>query len=177
MKPHLVILDADAVIHLNELGRWERVVEAYQLILPETVAFRECRYYENEAGYRIQINLRKLVESGKIQVESASTSEITFIQEKLGKKFRKSYEIHFGELEAMAVLLRKEKKCTEICTGDTAAIVALCCLDYGENVVSVETLLSKCGYSARVERNFSEKALQSKLKRGNEFRIVYGTEI
>lgn len=74
-------------------------------------------------------------------------------------------------------LLRKEKKGSGICTGDTAAIVALCCLDYGENVVSVETLISKCGYSSRVERNFSEKALQSKLKRGNEFRIVYGTAV
>lgn len=61
MKPHLVILDADAVIHLNELGRWERVVEAYQLILPETVAFRECRYYENEAGCRIKINLKNFL--------------------------------------------------------------------------------------------------------------------
>lgn len=176
MKPRLVILDADAVIHLHELDRWEKVVDFYQLLLPETVALKECRYFENESGYEVKISIGDLISSCRIQVKSASVSEIAQIQKKLGKQFNSFHEIHFGELEAMAVLLREEKHSTRICTGDTAAVVALCCLDYGENVISVETLLSGCGFSAKVGGNFSEEALQNKLKRGREFHLIHGTQ-
>lgn len=172
MKPRLAILDADAVIHLHELDRWEHVVTSCQVLLPETVARKECRFYEDEKGNRIGIRLEESILSGAIRVESASVAEVSSVQESLGREFKSLYEIHFGELEAMAILIREEKGHTRICTGDTAAIIALCCLDYGDNAVSVERLLDSCGCSANVERNFTEEALRQKLKRGKEFAIV-----
>lgn len=174
MKPCLVILDADAVIHLHELGRWEEVMNSYLLLLPETVALGECRFYEDEYGHRITIPMKEYISSGKIRVESALAEEIADVGNRLGRSFSSLHELHLGEMEAMAILLRQDRNSTSICTGDTAAVTALCCLDCAGNAISLEKLLSKCGFSMKVHRNFTEDALRSKLKRGREFRITHG---
>ena len=149
-------------------------MNAYQLLLPETVALGECRFYEDENGNRIEIPMQEYIASGAISVETAMAEEISDVLTRLGKSFTSSHELHLGELEAMAVLLRHDRSSTNICTGDKAAVSALCCLDRAGNTISLERLLSICGFSLKVHWNFTEEALRTKLKHGSEFRITHG---
>lgn len=174
MKPHLVILDADAVIHLCELGKWNAMVEAYEVVLPEIVAYSECQFFERGDGSRVSINIRELADAGMIRIESASHSEVSDITSRLGKVFNAYHDLHFGEIEAMCVL-EKEPEGSLICTGDTAVVKALCFLDHAAKITSVESLLGKCGHTVAVEWNFTEKALKKKISKGQEFRIKHAS--
>lgn len=176
MKPRLVILDADAVIHLCELGKWDALVRAYEVVLPETVAYSECRYFEKEDGSRVRIRIREMAETGILRVESASHSEVVDIRNRLGKTFNAFHDIHIGEIEAM-VVLENEPEGSVICTGDTAAVKALCFLNHSSRLVSVESLLCMCGHTVGVEWNFTEKALKEKIAKGQGFRIQYGSDL
>ncbi len=75
--------------------------------------------------------------------------------------------------EAMAVLERHNTPDAAICTGDSAAIIALCCLGLAERAVSLETLLSKCGQTAQVINQFTEASLNKKLKKGKVLQIQF----
>ncbi|MCK5117277.1 MAG: hypothetical protein KAR44_11805 [Candidatus Aegiribacteria sp.] len=175
MKPRLVILDADVVIHLNEIGKWDAILESYDIILPEIVAMQEADYFDDGTGCNKTIPIQSCIEKGIIQIEHADQSEIISIQEKLGSTFEANFDVHIGELEAMAVLIRYNTPETAICTGDTAAVIALCWLDLSERIVSLESLLARCGHTASVRRNFSEEALKVKIKRASVFKIQFGT--
>ena len=85
MKPRLLILDTEAVIHLCEIGKWDALLEAYEVVLPETVAMKECRYYEDDSGYRIEISITEDIDSGRIRMESASFAEVNAILQRLGR--------------------------------------------------------------------------------------------
>ncbi|MCK4505362.1 MAG: hypothetical protein KAW14_07085 [Candidatus Aegiribacteria sp.] len=174
MKPRLVILDADVVIHLNEIGKWDAILESYDIILPEIVAMQEADYFDDGTGLTKTIPIQSCIEKGIIQIEHADQSEITLIRGILGSTFDANFEVHIGELEAMAILIRRNTSETAICTGDTAAVIALCYLDLSERIVSLESLLAKCGHTAAVRDNFSEEALKVKIKRGSVFKIQYG---
>jgi len=72
-------------------------------------------------------------------------------------------------------ILEKEPDGSVICTGDTAAVKALCFLDHAEKIVSLESLLQMSGHTVAVEWNFSEKALKGKISKGQQFRIEHGS--
>lgn len=173
MKPRLVLLDADVVIHLHEIGRWVRVVEACDIIIPETVANIEAEFFMDSEDRFERINLLDECDRGLFLIEGVDVSTIQALKDRLGPRFEFEYQIHSGELEAIALLEAHGSDGASMCTGDFAATIAACCLGHSDEMVSLEAILDRCGLTTRVQHNFSESELRRKLARGRELRIQF----
>lgn len=146
---------------------------ACEIIVPETVANTEAGFYKDSEDRFETIDLLDERDRGLISIEGVDVSTIQGIKDRLGPKFEFEYQVHDGELEAIALL---EVHCDDgavMCTGDFAATIAACCLGHSDEMVSLEAILGGYGMTTRVQHNFSESELKRKLAKGRELRIQY----
>ncbi len=72
-----VLLDASIVIEAHKIGVWENLIERVEIIVFSIVAHQEALFYsEKEKGIPGPINLKRLIDNGKIQEISATPEEI-----------------------------------------------------------------------------------------------------
>jgi hypothetical protein len=118
------VLDAVVVIKAHELGIWELLVERAQIIVPAIVVQDEAFYFDIEPGEkRYAINLKDLIDSGKIMEEAASLAELKNLDNIFDSITIEGLDP--GETEALAIV--KSGRLGEVffCTSDKAAIGAL----------------------------------------------------
>jgi hypothetical protein len=167
MKPRCVLLDASIVIEAYVLGVWEILVQQIQIIVPSIVSNDEALFYQKEIG-RIpdEINLPKLIQSGKIQEFSADASDFAALDEVFDRVFIEN--IHSGEREALSLLFSGRTGDTVFCTSDSAPIRAMAILNLAEKAISFEKVLIQIGQTKKLPKQFTEEWFQKQLALGKQ---------
>lgn len=131
MKYRLLLLDANVVIYLNELGLWEQFISQCDVTLTETVV-QEVKSYD----------LQPDIQSGKIRCVSASLKSIETFKNRLGPAYLDRMDP--GEAESLAYLMESRESWL-LSSGDEIVYKTLGLLNRAEQGISLEELLQKMG--------------------------------
>lgn len=132
----LLILDANVVIHLHELGIWPNLIAVCDVHLPRTVV-GEADFYEAD-GEKRYIDLQPDIDQQRVQVFDVALSDI--------KAFRDQFDSLYvggldpGESEALAYLCRSAEKFL-ISSGDAIVYRVLGRLNRSDQGISLEEVL------------------------------------
>lgn len=138
---NLLLLDADIVINLYELGYWRPVLSQNKVHLSSTI-IDEIRYYRKN-DEAIPIDLKPLLKSGEVVEVTVSVLDQKEVYDLLVAN--NADGVHAGELEALSFIFHKNGESFEIALKDHAAIKAAVVLGISDQAISVETLLRKSG--------------------------------
>lgn len=169
-RTRCVLLDANVVIAVHELGVWDQLIARCEVFAPETVV-EESRFHSRDlVGFSEPIDLRGAAAAGRISILSASAADVVSLQRRFAPWFLEL--VHPGELEAIALLLAGN--CAEMCfcTGDGGAIRAATLLGLAERCVALDRLLESTGLSKKVRREFTSAFLEHMREEAREDRIT-----
>lgn len=168
----MLILDADVIIHLHQLGLWSRFVAAYDVYVAETVK-DESQYFEDPTALsgRSYINWDDYASSGCVTVVSLEASKLREIYQRLGKA---PIDLDAGEAETLALVLSGEVFEGTVCIADHAAIRAAVFLDMEEQAISLEEALARSQLScANVQHQFRKQHFEKCLKQARIDKLTY----
>lgn len=131
MKYRLLLLDANVVIYLCELGLWEKFIEKCDVTLAKTVV-DEVKSYD----------LRPDIEAKKIQCVEASLKSIRDFRVKLGAVYLDRMDP--GEAESLAYLMQSRER-WQLSSGDEIVYKTLGLLNRAEQGISLEEILQGIG--------------------------------
>ena len=160
----LLLLDADVIIDLHELGIWESLIKKYNVYVASTVINVEALYFEDKKTKGdADINLREYVNNGLIHEVSATAEE-----QKRVNDFLKDNELHYiapdpGELEAIAIINERKIEDLIFCTRDVLAQKIMIHMDFADQLTALETVLKKQGFmrkDKKVAEDWSEKRIK-----------------
>ena len=140
-KSKLLILDANVVIELHEIGLWAAVVEKYEVHLSRIVAEEEVRYFHGSRRDEV-ISLAGDLRAGRVHVFDVETEGI--------RRFRNRFEPTYferldpGEAESLAFLLLSDQSFL-ISSADSIVYKVLGNLRIGEQGISLEEVLRQIG--------------------------------
>ncbi|MDY0340545.1 MAG: hypothetical protein RBS17_04970 [Coriobacteriia bacterium] len=155
-KPKCVLLDAGPIIALHAGEVWTVFCERFDVVVPETVADNEALWHSKDevTGARTTINLRADEDSGRLRIESATSSELLGLAARFDDAFATG--LHEGELEGLALLTERDTfEDTIFCAGDGAAIQAAVMVGLDERCESLEALLESVGLVKPLEWPFT----------------------
>jgi hypothetical protein len=157
-KFRLLLLDANVVIKLFEMGLWDRLLEQCEVCLSRTIAMTEAHFYEDEDGQRHDFDLASYEASGAIIVFDVSLAQ----DAELRKHFSPAYLERFdpGEREALARLVTSPEPYM-ICSADSIVFKVLGFLNRAEQGLSLEEILQQTGFGRSMPWQFS-KAFREK---------------
>lgn len=131
--------------------------------------FDESKFYTDEEGRIIEIDLKSYKDKGMLIVEDYDLSQITnsTVYEKIQQFINlKRGQIDLGELEAIYYIADQNEY--KFCCGDAAAIKLLAYIDLLENAISLEQILGKI---SGMEKQFTEKFMKDCLAQGSKMMI------
>lgn len=141
MKFRLLLLDANVVIYLHELGLWDKFTDSCDVTLTRTVV-DEVKYYSAEEGIQYRIDLEPDVRDGRINCVDVPVDRV----QKFIESFGPSYidRLDPGESESLAYLFNSSEEWL-ICSADEIVFRALGLLQRVEQGISLEEILQKTG--------------------------------
>lgn len=146
----LVLLDADVIIRLFELGLWDKVVAGTRVTIAKTVLEQAAHYFDTETTARKHIDLQPAITKGLIDIIDCDATEVAPVR----SACRGFADLHTGELESLAIMSRPGCD-AHLCVADGGAIRASVMLGIVERVVSLEELLRQLN----LQRSFSDRDL------------------
>jgi hypothetical protein len=163
-----LVLDANIVIQLFELGLWDGVVERCDLILAETVA-EEADFFVDSKGVEHAIDLRPDVDAGRIRVTALALAEITAFRSRFDPLYVQ--KLDEGETESLAYCLL-EGDPHRLCSSDAIVFKVLSVLDRSQQGVSLEEVLHAIGLSRPLLRQFTKSFRDENRARGLQDRLA-----
>jgi hypothetical protein len=168
IKPKSLLPDANVIIEAYELNVWHTLLERVSILVPSIIATDETLFfYPEHQKIPDAINLRSLAETKKIEIVEATAEEMG----KVYSFFDRSFEIHAGEAEALAILYCRPNFDHHFCSADAAAIRAFAILGLSSRAISFERLLAIFGLQKKLRIQFMEKFLKENLQMGQAMRI------
>ncbi|MCK4632036.1 MAG: hypothetical protein KAT79_02130 [candidate division Zixibacteria bacterium] len=154
-KSNLIILDADVIISLNELGLWHKFLNRYGVIITKTV-FDEAQFWKDRDEQTTYIDLPGQEKEGRITVIDPSVADLVKFRSEVVKwDSLLMDELGAGELHTLAAAFCNDQL-TEVCLIDHAPIRCAGLIGLRERIVSVETALVKSGLKVSLPRKLSE---------------------
>lgn len=140
----LLILDANVVIYLHELGLWETITAGCEVHLSRIVIDKEVQFYEDGRGHLIPINLSQDEQEGRLTVFEVELGDIRRFQ----KRFDPTYfeRLDPGEAESLAFMLKSNQGFL-ISSADSIVYKVLGNLNMGDQGISLEEILQRIGRS------------------------------
>lgn len=167
-KFRLLLLDANVVIYLFEIGLWDELVERCEVLLSRIVAEREAQFFEKDDGEKVYFDLQSYIADNRVTVIDASVADI--------KAFRDLFDpvylprLDDGESESLAYLIKSPDKCL-ICSADAIVFRVLALLNRIEQGLSLEEILGEIGLNRSVPWGFSKQFREHWTKRGQQERV------
>ena len=149
-KSRLVLLDANVVILLFELGIWEHLAKRVEIILAKSVVDESQYYRENDLA--IEIDLCPSIESELVTVIEVPLSSIAKYRSRFGASYVEKFDA--GETESLCLL--EEHKDAMICSADAIVWRVLGNLVMSERGTSLEEILSSTGLLRKLPQQFSK---------------------
>ena len=132
-----VLLDANIIIEAYKLGIWEELIERVEFTVSSIVANDEVLFFsKQENKIPTPINLRSLIEEGKINELSATQEEMTSFMEIFDSVF--SQRLDPGELESLSLIETGKAGDSMFCTSDAPAIKALAMMGRSDAGISMD---------------------------------------
>jgi len=137
----LLLLDANVVIYLHEIGIWKKLIAVCDVHLAQTVVDNEAIFYE-DAVDKHYIDLSDDVDQNTIQVLGLPLAEIN----RFRQQFDPLYigELDPGETESLAYLTQAKEEFL-ISSGDAIVYRVLGRLNRSDQGISLEEVLQKAG--------------------------------
>lgn len=166
-----VLLDANIIIEAYKLGIWEELIERVEFTVSSIVANDEVLFFsKQENKIPTPINLRSLIEEGKINELSATQEEMTSFMEIFDSVF--SQGLDPGELESLSLIETGKAGDSMFCTSDAPAIKALAMMGRSDAGISMESILKKAGLQKRLSKQFTDNFFKALIKEGQQNRIT-----
>lgn len=162
-----LLLDADVIIYLFEIGLWSAFTNRFDVYVSSTV-IHEVTHYQDNFGTRIPIDLED--EDIRILSMDAEKSH-RVVYSKIDRN--SGPDLHMGEIESIALLMEEENEDLTLCTGDAGAIIAVCLLGAKERIISLEEILTQGGMKKKIRRQFKKQWMKHWKKRG-EVNLIQG---
>jgi hypothetical protein len=134
-----LVLDANAVTALFEVGLWDRVVEKCEVFLSRIVVEQEAPYFGGKERDQ-KIDVSKDVESGRVRVFDVAPSELKDFLDRLDPVYLEKLDP--GEAESLAYLLAADEE-HMISTCDAIVCRVLGRLERGHQGISLEEMFQK----------------------------------
>lgn len=132
-----VLLDANIIIEAYKLGIWEELIERVEFTVSSIVANDEVLFFsKQENKIPTPINLRSLIEEGKINELSATQEEMTSFMEIFDSVFAQGLDP--GELESLSLIETGKAGDSMFCTSDAPAIKALAMMGRSDAGISMD---------------------------------------
>lgn len=166
-KFKLLLLDANVVIYLFEIGLWDQVVERCEVLLSRIVAEGEAQFGKDD-DEKVYFDLRPYIADGRITVIDASVADV--------KAFRDLFDpvylprLDDGESESLAYLIKSPERCL-ICSGDAIVFRVLALLDRIEQGLSLEEIFGSIGLGRSMPWEFSKRYREHWTKVGSQHKI------
>ena len=157
-KFRLLLLDANVVIKLFQMGLCDRLLDHCDVHLSRTIAAHEAHFFYDDTGDRHDFDLSTYEGSGAITVFDVTLSQ----DAELNKHFDAQYLERFdpGEREALAHLVTSPEQYS-ICSADSIVFKVLGFLNRAEQGISLEEILLRTGLGRQLPWQFS-KAFREK---------------
>jgi hypothetical protein len=157
-----LLLDADVIIHLFEIGLWGAFINRFDISVSSTVV-NEVTHYHDKNGVQVPINLRdEEITILSLSAEKSYGTVYSIIDRNSGP------DLHMGEIESISLLMEEENEKLVLCTGDGGAIIALCLLGLKERTISLEEALKQGGMKRKVKPHFTIKRMRDWKNRGED---------
>ncbi|MDB5338016.1 MAG: hypothetical protein JWN70_3635 [Planctomycetaceae bacterium] len=142
-KLKLLILDAGIVIHLHELGIWDRLLAKCEVHLSKIVVEKEVLFQPgDEDKYGKDIDLSTAIENGTIKVFDVGVSDVRDFQQRFDPLYLG--DLDDGEAESLAYMMQQSRDYL-ISSADHIVYKVLGNLGRGEQGISLEEILQKIG--------------------------------
>jgi hypothetical protein len=165
MKPKLVILDANVIIHAHEHGYWAELVRRYFVYVGSVIAV-ESRFYFDAVGDQIEINLKAMIDKGQVRELEASSLDLARLEERLVSDYLAKLDP--GEREVVAYLAARPDEEMFFCTADLAAVKMMSVLDMGSRAISTEKLCDGFYPAKKLHPAYRDEAFQRAKAKGIE---------
>lgn len=163
----LVMLDANVIIKLHELGLWDKVVASIDIHLAQTVV-NEAQFWVDAAGERKEIDLSSDIEAKRIAVFEMDAVELANFLAQFDPVYRP--EIDPGEMESIT-WMEKSQEDYLFSSADLAVYRVLGLLGRGEQGISLEELLQRIGNTKPLEPRFSKAIRERFTKEGQQDKV------
>ena len=148
----LLLLDANVVIYLFEIGIWAKVVELCDLHLARTVV-DEANFFEDERGQRQDFDLGPYIDRHEITVFDVMPSDMDAFFEQFDVSYLE--KLDDGEAESLAHMLKAPEEML-FCSADKIVFRVLGNLDRSTQGISLEEVLAKIGHSRSLPQQFGK---------------------
>lgn len=156
-KFKLLLLDANVVIYLHELGLWDTVVEQCDVHLSATV-IGECDFFRDANEIDHRIDLRPYIENGTVTMFEVPLDKIIAFMADFSKSYKA--DLDPGEAESLTYLLESTDEYT-ICSADHIVFQVLGSHYRSGQGLSLEELLQVLGKTRKLGYQFT-KAFREK---------------
>ena len=159
-----LLLDADVVIKIFELGLWDQIIEHCDIHISRTIIENEALYYKSGEIHE-RINLTPHKENKIITEVDIQLSELNDFRNKFGLNYLD--RLHSGETESLAYLNTKDEPFL-LCSADKIVFRVLPQLNRAEQGISLEEVLQQVGLGRSLEKHFTKAYREIWTKKGQE---------
>lgn len=163
-KLRFLLLDANVVIKLFELGLWKTVIDKCEILLARTVVEREAEFFFDDDGQHA-IDLAHDINSNRIGIVDVQASDLRCFLDRFDPLYLERLDP--GEAESLAYLVSCEDPCL-LCSSDAIVFRVLAQLRRAEQGVSLEEVLQSVGLGRGLPRQFTKAFRRLWTKRGQE---------
>jgi hypothetical protein len=155
------------IIEAHKIGAWEKLIDRVQIVVSSIVAHKESLFYDNkEGGIPEPINLKRLIQDGKIKELVATSEDIAAFVNYFDRVF--IFGLDEGEIESLALIKSGRLQDTLFCSSDGRAIQALAMIGHSNAGISMETLLQKAGLQQGLAYQFCDEFFKQHIATGSE---------
>ena len=160
----LLLLDANIVIQLFELGLWDKVVSQCEILLSRIVAEQEATYFEC-GDHQERIDLDTDVAQGCIRIVDVTPCDLAVFKGKFDPTYFERLDP--GETESLVYLECSADPCL-ICSADTIVFKVMAILGRSDQAISLEEILSKVGLGCGLPDQYTKSFKDRWLAKGSE---------
>jgi hypothetical protein len=164
-KLRFLLLDACVVIKLFQLGIWRQLCERCEVLLAETVAMEEARFYLDEQAQRCEIDLSEDIREQRVSVVSVDAP--------MAKQFLARFDPIYaerldpGETESLAYLFDSTDPCL-ICSSDAIVFRVLAWTGRQDQGFSLEEVLRETGLGRTLPEQYTRASRLKWTRQGQQ---------
>jgi hypothetical protein len=158
MSKQRILVDANVIIDFHHHSIWNQATQNCHVAVTPIIR-REAKFYRDDKGQKISIDLDLEISSKKIEEIPVSIQVFSRLHTTLNRTFLAG--IDQGEREAIAFLNASPRERYLFCTADLLAIKCLGVLGLRNQGISVEGLLTML----KIKANLPPRYLQSHSKK------------
>lgn len=151
-----LLCDAVIIIDVHRLELWKALKSNHKICIASAV-LKESRFFKDDLQTTHYLDFKAEIEEARIMKISMKIEDIQAI---LRRSSEHKIDIHTGEAESLAALLKPDYQDLYFCTADKAAVAAAHLYDVAARILSLEKCLDAPG-SGNLPYKLTEKAMQT----------------